>query len=565
MATFFKTQYNKFLANPRNATLADNISLLYVTSTTKFEGRDAVVNHVSRQAAFVKKKSEQIISAIESSSALFLEGGGAYLPSFDDNFLADRTVTLPLLHIVQWNAQNEIQQIRIYWDQASLLKEVEVIGSRGKNWPIRAGSEQIRLLKSATTEASAPAQSTAQDPPPRSSSPTKRHIKDPYAADSLFDLISPTKGRSQQKEAVSPSKRYSKDPYAANSLFDLVAPGNSDEPEPETHTARPASPGKRITKDPYAANSLADLLSPADEDAEGEHGPRPFARASAHPPPRDLSEIFVDEEAPTTPSKPERVIAPKAGAGKFQGNRIFGEEEEPSLDERVPYKSNPRRFDHFNLGDEGEDDIPNDRAPYKSNPHRFDHFNLADEPETKEAPKQNKVRQQPHWNFDEPNSPLVMTKMERSPPARPAVIKPRRDAEVHFDMVDDKGDGDDGRIISSYQNRGQRLYENRLFDEHGEAEPSEVEKKNNRPLSVVGHNANRQKDFDQHWDTVDEAPEPFKADAENKPLAFDRAKSVQMMEAHWDLPDDSPQPERTATARPNRRHNQPSWSLGNEE
>lgn len=107
MATFYKTQYNKFLANPRDATVADNVSLLYVTSTTKVEGRDAVVTHASRQSALVKKKSEQIISAIESSDALildiettleFLEGGGAYLPSFDDNFLADRTVTLPLVN-----------------------------------------------------------------------------------------------------------------------------------------------------------------------------------------------------------------------------------------------------------------------------------------------------------------------------------------------------------------------------------------------------------------------------------------------------------------------------------
>lgn len=107
MATYYKTQYNKFLANPRDATLAENVSLLYVTSTTKVEGKDAVVSHATRQSVLVKKKSEQIISAIESSHALvldiettleFVEGGGAYLPSFDDSFLVDRTVTLPLVN-----------------------------------------------------------------------------------------------------------------------------------------------------------------------------------------------------------------------------------------------------------------------------------------------------------------------------------------------------------------------------------------------------------------------------------------------------------------------------------
>lgn len=490
------------------------------------------------------------------------------------------------LHIVQWNAQNEIQQVRIYWDQASLLKEIEVIGSRGKNWPIRAGSEQVRLLKAATKEAPPAAQSTSsQDQPPRSSSPTKRHIKDPYAADSLFDLISPTKGQSQQKEDVSPGKRYSKDPYAANSLFDLVAPGNSHEPEQEeTHTPRPSSPGKRITKDPYAANSLADLLSPANGDATEDDGPRPFARAAAQPAPRNLNEIFVDEEeTPTTPSKPERAVAPKAGAGRFQGNRIFGGDDEES-DEmgQIAYKADPRKFKHFDLGDQ-EEEPKDDRAPYKTDPRKFSHFDLADndaEPETKALPK-HKVNQQAQWNFDEFNTPERPARHhpapqaqfsfgydeegKESPPVRPAVIKPRRDAEVHFDMVDDKGDGDDGRIISSYQNRGQRLYQNRLFDDHGEAEPTESEKKNSRPLSVVGHNGNRQKDFGSHWDMADEFPEESQPDAENKPLASDRAKAVKNMEAHWELHDESPQAPRTATARPNPRHNQPSWSLGDEE
>jgi hypothetical protein len=105
--TYLKDSYQKFLANPRSAPLAPNVSLIYVTSTTKIEGADAVAAHVSRQAGIVKKKSEQVISAIESSDSLcldvettleFLEGGGAYLPSLDDNFLADRVVTFPTVN-----------------------------------------------------------------------------------------------------------------------------------------------------------------------------------------------------------------------------------------------------------------------------------------------------------------------------------------------------------------------------------------------------------------------------------------------------------------------------------
>lgn len=105
--TYFKDSYQRFLANPRTAPLAANASLIYVPTTTKIEGADAIATHTSRQASVVKKKSDRIINAIESSDALcldmettldFVEGGGAYLPSLDDNFLADRVVTLPMVN-----------------------------------------------------------------------------------------------------------------------------------------------------------------------------------------------------------------------------------------------------------------------------------------------------------------------------------------------------------------------------------------------------------------------------------------------------------------------------------
>jgi hypothetical protein len=54
----------------------------------------------------IKKKEEKILDAVEASNALvvevettmeFVTSGGAYLPGLDDNFLADRTVTLPIV------------------------------------------------------------------------------------------------------------------------------------------------------------------------------------------------------------------------------------------------------------------------------------------------------------------------------------------------------------------------------------------------------------------------------------------------------------------------------------
>jgi hypothetical protein len=105
--SYFHTEYRKFLADPKSANVAANISLIYVTSTTKFEGSDSVLTHLSRQSSIVKKKTEDIINAIESSDSLvldiettleFLENGGAYLPSLSEDYLADRVVTIPTVN-----------------------------------------------------------------------------------------------------------------------------------------------------------------------------------------------------------------------------------------------------------------------------------------------------------------------------------------------------------------------------------------------------------------------------------------------------------------------------------
>lgn len=96
--------YQAFLADPKPASLAPDASLLYITTTTKFDQADAIISHLQKQRNVVKKKSETLIHAIEGAHSLcvdvettleFVTGGGAYLPSLDDNFLADRIATFP--------------------------------------------------------------------------------------------------------------------------------------------------------------------------------------------------------------------------------------------------------------------------------------------------------------------------------------------------------------------------------------------------------------------------------------------------------------------------------------
>lgn len=99
--------YQDFLANPRaDALSTEAASLNYITTLTAITPAAAIVKHFAAHQQVLKKKEEKVLSVIEGQSALcldvettleFLTGGGAYLPGLDDNFLADRVVTFPMV------------------------------------------------------------------------------------------------------------------------------------------------------------------------------------------------------------------------------------------------------------------------------------------------------------------------------------------------------------------------------------------------------------------------------------------------------------------------------------
>ncbi|KAJ6159722.1 hypothetical protein N7497_004259 [Penicillium chrysogenum] len=529
--SYFKTEYQRFLDNPKTAKLADDVSLIYVPTTTKFEQADNVITHVLKNAKVVKTKSNQVISAIEGSDSLcldmettleFTEGGGVYLPSLDDNFLADRVAIFPTVHIVHFDANQQIKQIRIYWDQASLLKQVEVIGARGRQWPVRDGKDQLRLLKNAETARSTPSQPSQNaetNLPTRSSSPAKRRIKDPYAAESLTELLSPSKE---------------------------VA-----EIESRAETPRPASSNKskRYTQDPYGAGSLTEILSPTKKVPAPV---APYAPGSGRPAARNFSDIFMkDDDVPSSPSK-----------SKPRAPRVFEEEEKagpgPVDEDRHFYKSAPGKYDHFEIGGDNS------------------------EREMKAEVKQANPKQSTHWDFDDAETPVKGSRPPRGHELN--VTKPRRDADRHFEMTDEETE-DDGRIIGSFGGRGKGLYQNRLFEEE-EGQPQREKK--NEPLSTAANAANRKKNSVSQFELTDESP----AAKENKPTQKHEAHN-KMMESHWHSYDEqspsplqqkhvahnkameshwednydeaSPEPvRRTATAQRNpHTHNQPSWSHEN--
>lgn len=408
-----------------------------------------------------------------------------------------------------------------------------MIGSRGRNWPVFDGKDQIRLIN--TGSISAPAAGSVLPTSPRGRSENQ----------------SITSSRS-----ASPSKKYIKDPYTS---LDLFSPKTTDE-----NQSFPA--------------------------------PNPVApRTSARPPPREMSELFAaghEDHEPGSPKKVpiDRVVAPKGpGNQKFAPPRLFADD--PNEPSPVGYKSNPAKYNHFDMGDVIEDDPLQHREstntsksamPLRAKTNK--HLSQWDFQDFSTPPKvSQKVRGQDvvHFSLDN-NSNDVETpakkiagkprrdnethfelKDDGTPVERHVVHKPRKDAETHFEFKDTTTPGPSrtsGRPTSSGADR-MGLYTNNLYSEDGGTRTPEK-----APLSTITNNANRKHDFDSHWAMQDESPAAEKANNENNHVSDNREKATKMMDANWDSYDQAPDQVKKAPAQSRLRKGMEShWSMGNEE
>ena len=367
------------------------------------------------------------------------------------------------VHIVHFDSNKKIQQIRLYWDQGSLLKLVDVIGSRAKNWPIRDGKDQARLIASSAA------------------------------------AVAGTNG-----STTSPSKDATRDPNEV------------------TITSKATSPRKNVTGDPHASLSL---FGPREIQESTHTQPAVAPRASAKPPPRDYHDLFVgndsDASAASTPASKTRTASPhkekhpapiaaKGGAGKnFQPSRLFDTDApvppSPGTPQQSPdkyIKPHPTKYNHFDFGD-GSDE-PNEKPSA-----------LPDRPKSKHGPQWDfadfvtpekvaqKVRDQDVRHFGWSEDDVNMA----SPAKNSKVDKPRPDAQTHFDFQDagtpagDRRPG--GHPRGQGQNNGLGLYQNNVYDEERSTSP---EKKGSQPLSTVTNLKDRRKDFAPHFAMTDDSP-----------------------------------------------------------
>ena len=438
----------------------------------------------------------------------------------------------PQVHIVHFDSNQKIQQVRLYWDQGSLLKLVDVIGSRARNWPIRDGKDQARLI------ASSAAGTSQSNGPPKPAAENAPH--DPN------EVVITNKPRAQ-------SQNVTRDLHASLALFAhreeeedssapaLVAPRASAKPPPRDY--HDLFVGNGSDASPKAG---ARATSPQKENG----GTRASKAQSAKPPPRDYHDLFVGNESDASPVSRNKMASPqkenmtpgpappKAGAGKnFQPSRLFetdrsqpGTPGTPTESSDIFRKPDPKKYNHFEFGDGNENQLPTPARPKTKHQSQWDFEDFITPAKVSTKVRGQDVR---HfgWSDDEP----VMD----SPAKHPAVAKARPDANPHFEFGDDGTPGGNRRPAGHARGQGNMkglgLYQNNVFDESDQPLSSD---KKGQPLATVTNLRDRRKDLDPHFSMTDDSPS--QGQGNNKPISEARAKVVSQMGAQWEATDQSP-------------------------
>ncbi|OAA73689.1 hypothetical protein ISF_00590 [Cordyceps fumosorosea ARSEF 2679] len=256
--------YKQFLASPNSSLLAENASLHYITTLTNFAGGTEIIKHLTALRRQVAKKQEEILSLVEGQDAIvvevhtaleFLTSGGVYLPKLDDNFLSDRTAYVSITHFVTFDADGKILQIRQQWDQGALLKQLDIVGKTGRNWPIQDSREQLRQIQSCLKTVGKAAQqaSDRNDVVIRTRHNSNNALRDPHASLNLYG---------SREEIESAPMKPATNPYAGHrpsqrSIIDIIG----DEPEEgeSGHSRhRSVSPSKAGSNKNYQPSRIFD-------------------------------------------------------------------------------------------------------------------------------------------------------------------------------------------------------------------------------------------------------------------------------------------------------------------
>jgi hypothetical protein len=393
---------------------------------------------------------------------------------------------------VQFDYNGKIEQIRLHWDQASLLKSLNVIGARSKSWPVRDGKAQIQLM----------AASIGQQP----STPIEQSRR------STVSTQAGAQGGSMRSHASSITSAMG-DPKESLSLF-----------QPREILQTP--PGKGTSSGSVSV------------------------RASARPPQRDLSEILAGTEREpsipespsmrqTSPRKNSNGGAPKAGAGKnYHPIRLFDEDkaaEEAMMSPEKSVKTNPLKYNHFEFG-HGEGAGP--MKPVATRTKHESQWDFADFVTPQKPAVKVRAQDVRHMDWakdDDAEGKKASVKM-------PVIHQARPDAASHFEITDQATTPQPPKHMIGKHRDGMGLYQDNVVVE----QPGEGEAAVKQPLQTTVTNVNhgsRHKDFDSQFEIQDQSPPVAAPGAPAPPpqkVEDNRAKVVKGMSANWGLYDESP-------------------------
>ncbi|THX61730.1 hypothetical protein D6C90_09032 [Aureobasidium pullulans] len=472
--------YLSFLRSPSESALAHDAALHYITTTTSIHEASAIIKHFQTQDKVVKKKSEIVLSSFGTSDGAvvetdttfeFVRGGGAILPQMDDNMLADSVASLPMVHVVQYNGEGKISQIRIYWDQSTMLRQVDAIGKSGRNWPIRDGTNQVKTIKQSINNAG----STSTSLPSR--------------AAPMNDINGSTKSQA--------GGRQNGDFHAR-----LFATGEGQEPraqsnaDPAYAVRTSAKPAPRQMDEIFANGSSNEVYKPEGKPKAGSgknfHDNRLFDETTQ--PQQVLSpdskkinpEKFNHFEFPNGKDGASASDMYRRGSTKGSTHTSNWDFQDFTTPEKHKPRPNPEQERHIGPGVD-EDQISPEKRPivHAPRPDANAHFEIADDsPAGPKAPFSNhtnvdKSRRgdeyQPHFNIGQSNGPKKIYKTagngmggragaptlwdEPEPPTpEKAIYKTygngmggRRDGGLSWDIGDE---GDSSRQPAIYKTRG---------------------------------------------------------------------------------------------------------------
>lgn len=260
---------------------------------------------------------------------------------------------------MHFDSADKITQVRQYWDQGSLLKQIDVIGARSRNWPIREGSEQAKLIKS-SAQLAQPDSAPSSRPSTASRGADEVSIRsnamnDPHASLSLFERRQIEENELPSAHPTAPRVQSAKPPPREYS--ELFVGENAGSPTPQNQRF----PVKAGANRQSVANRLFDET---EEDRVAATTPLKATKTN----PKKFNHFeFGDGEDEETPRGRDasRKEAPR-GSSKSQANWNFE-------DFVTPEKTNPKNNPQANRSFSWEDD----EVSLGTAPHALRSMNLA--------------------------------------------------------------------------------------------------------------------------------------------------------------------------------------------